>query len=324
MIKTVITAGGIGTRLLTATKEIPKEMLPIYALDYKGDICMKPLFEQIFHQAFVMGIRKYCVIVGKQKRTIEDHFTPDFLFIDNMLAKQNAVVNDLKILYNRIAESSIHWVNQLGTHGFGHAVLMAETFVGNDEFIVLAGDTLILSKSKSPIRKIIDTKLEGEYDAAILVRKVSDPRAFGVATLSTENNELIIKKVVEKPKHPETNIAIIRKVSDPRAFGVATLSTENNELIIKKVVEKPKHPETNIAIMPVYRFKPSIFSMLKQIKYGKNELQLTSGIQKLIDNGGKVKAIMLTESDIVLDVGTPHSFYEAQQLSMKNVKLNPR
>jgi len=245
---------------------------------------MKPLFEQIFHQAFVMGIRKYCVIVGKQKRTIEDHFTPDFLFIDNMLAKQNAVVNDLKILYNRIAESSIHWVNQLGTHGFGHAVLMAETFVGNDEFIVLAGDTLILSKSKSPIRKIIDTKLEGEYDAAILVRKVSDPRAF----------------------------------------GVATLSTENNELIIKKVVEKPKHPETNIAIMPVYRFKPSIFSMLKQIKYGKNELQLTSGIQKLIDNGGKVKAIMLTESDIVLDVGTPHSFYEAQQLSMKNVKLNPR
>jgi len=284
MIKTVITAGGIGTRLLTATKEIPKEMLPIYALDYKGDICMRPLFEQIFHQAFAMGIRKYCVIVGKQKRTIEDHFTPDFLFIDKMLAKQNAVVNDLKILYNRIAESSIHWVNQLGTRGFGHAVLMAETFAGNDEFIVLAGDTLILSKSKSSLQKIIDTKLEGEYDAAILVRKVLDPRAF----------------------------------------GVATLSKENNELIVKKVVEKPKHPETNIAIMPVYRFKPSIFSMLKEIKYDKNELQLTSGIQKLIDNGGKIKAIMLTKSDIVLDVGTPHSFYEAQQLSMKNVKLSPR
>lgn len=284
MIKTVITAGGIGTRLLTATKEIPKEMLPIYALDYKGDICMRPLFEQIFHQAFALGIRKYCVIVGKQKRTIEDHFTPDFLFIDKMLAKQNAVVNDLKILYSRIAESSIHWVNQLGTHGFGHAVLMAETFAGNNEFIVLAGDTLILSKSKSPLQKIIDTKLEGEYDAAILVRKVLDPRAF----------------------------------------GVATLSKENNELIVKKVVEKPKHPETNIAIMPVYRFKPSIFSMLKEIKYDKNELQLTSGIQKLIDNGGKIKAIMLTKSDIVLDVGTPHSFYEAQQLSMKNVKLSPR
>ena len=283
-IKTVITAGGIGTRLLTATKEIPKEMLPIYALDYKGQICMRPLFEQIFHQAFLMGIRKYCVVVGKQKRTIEDHFTPDFLFINKMLSNQNAVVNDLKILYKRIAESSIHWVNQIGTHGFGHAVLMTETFVGNEEFIVLAGDTLILSKSISPLQKIIDTKLEGEYDAAILVRQVHDPRAF----------------------------------------GVATLVKENNELIIKKVVEKPKNPETNIAIMPVYRFKPSIFSMLKEIKYGKNELQLTSGIQKLIDNGGKIKAIMLTKSDIVLDVGTPHSFYEAQQLSMKNVKLSPR
>lgn len=284
MIKTVITAGGKGTRLLTVTKELPKEMLPIFSLDYLGNLCVKPLFEEIFHQSFLLGIRKFCIIVGKQKRTIEDHFTPDSSFINEISVKQYSVAQDLKILYERISKSSINWVNQLGSHGFGHAVLMAETFVGDDDFIVQAGDTLILSKDTSPLKKVMNEKLENEYDAVILVRKVDDPRRF----------------------------------------GVATLVKENGENIVKKVVEKPKQPESNMAIMPIYRFKPSIFRMLKEIKYGKNELQLTDGIQKLIENGGKVKAIIVNKSDIILDVGTPGSFWDAQKDSMKYVKSNLR
>ena len=62
--------------------------------------------------------------------------------------------------------------------------------------------------------------------------------------------------------------------------------------------------------------------MLKQINYEKKELQLTDGIQKLIKKGGTVKDIILDKSDLVLDVGTPNSFYEAQKVSMKNLKLN--
>ena len=283
-MKTVITAGGKGTRLLTATKEIPKEMLPIFSLDYAGNLCVKPLFEEIFHQSYLLGIRKFCIIVGKQKRTIEDHFTPDLSFINEISLKQNSVAQDLKIFYERIAKSSINWINQLGSHGFGHAVLMSETFVGDDDFIVQAGDTLILSKNVPPLKKIMNMKPENEYDAVILVRKVEDPRRF----------------------------------------GVASLVKENGEIIVKKVVEKPKIPESNMAIMPIYHFKPSIFKMLKEIKYGKNELQLTDGIQKLIENGGKVRAIVVNKSDIILDVGTPSSFWDAQKDSIKYTKSNPR
>ena len=56
-------------------------------------------------------------------------------------------------VYDRISKSAIHWINQIGNNGFGHATLMAETFVGNDSFIVQAGDTLILW-STLPSRKI--------------------------------------------------------------------------------------------------------------------------------------------------------------------------
>lgn len=278
----MITAGGLGTRLMTLTKEIPKEMLPVYSIDKKGNLCVKPLIEQIFHQSFSLGIRKFSIIVGKQKRTIEDHFTPDNLSVNKTQSKTNSINKELKIFYDRISKSTIHWINQLGNHGFGHATLMAETFVGDDNFIVQAGDTLILSKKNPPLKKIIDSKLENKYDATILVRKVKDPRRFGVASL--------VKK--------------------------------NGEYIVTKVVEKPKKPQGNMAIMPIYKFNPSIFSVLKQINYGKNELQLTDGIQKLIEKGGTVKAIILDKSDIVLDVGTPYSFYEAQKISMKYLKLN--
>ena len=264
------------------TKEIPKEMLPVYSVDKKGNLCVKPLIEQIFHQSFSLGIRKFAIIVGKQKRTIEDHFTPDNFSFNRIKSKKNPINEELKIFYDRISKSAIHWINQIGNNGFGHATLMAETFVGDDSFIVQAGDTLILSKKILPLKKIINSKLENKYDATILVRKVKDPRRFGVASL--------IK--------------------------------ENGEYIVKKVIEKPKNPEGNMAIMPIYKFNSSIFSMLKQINYEKKELQLTDGIQKLIKKGGTVKAIILDKSDLVLDVGTPNSFYEAQKVSMKNLKLN--
>lgn len=278
----MITAGGLGTRLMTLTKEIPKEMLPVYSIDKKRNLCVKPLIEQIFHQSFSLGIRKFAIITGKQKRTIEDHFTPDNFSFNRNKSKNNLVNEELKIFYDRISKSTIHWINQLGNNGFGHATLMAETFVGNDSFIVQAGDMLILSKKNLPLKKIINSKLENKYDATILVRKVKDPRRFGVASLIKENGENIVKKVVEKPKNPEGNMAMI----------------------------------------PIYKFNPSIFEMLKKINYGKNELQLTDGIQKLIDKGGTIKAIILDKSDVVLDVGTPYSFYEAQNISMKYLKLN--
>ena len=71
--KIVIPAAGLGTRLLPITKEIPKEMMPLFLQDKEGEMSVKPLIQIIYEKFFHFGLREYCIIVGRQKRIIEDH-----------------------------------------------------------------------------------------------------------------------------------------------------------------------------------------------------------------------------------------------------------
>ncbi len=264
--KIVIPAGGLGTRLLPVTKEIPKEMMPLFLQGGNGEIIVKPLIQIIFEKFYNFGLREYCIIVGKQKRTIEDHFLPNREFLKNF-QKKSRFRMDLEKFYSMLDKSKIFWMNQPKPLGFGDAVKHAESFVGNDDFLVTAGDTLLPTGDKI-IKKLLKAKLEGENDAILLLKKVSDPRRFGVA-------------VVER---------------------------KDNELQVVNVEEKPKNPKSNFSIVALYRFKPSIFKALKEVKNNKKELQLTSGIQKLIDWGGNISAIELNQKDDVIDIGTGDSY----------------
>src|SRR2546428_9653768 len=85
--KVVIPAAGLGTRLLSVTKEQPKEMLPVFARGMNGDLCLKPVVQLIFEQLYSVGFRDFCFIVGRGKRAIEDHFTPDLSFISKLDSK---------------------------------------------------------------------------------------------------------------------------------------------------------------------------------------------------------------------------------------------
>ena len=76
MIKVVITAAGKGTRLLPFTKEMPKEMMPIFSNITSSKKIVLPLLQYVYDQLYSMNFRDYCFIVGREKRTIEDHFTP--------------------------------------------------------------------------------------------------------------------------------------------------------------------------------------------------------------------------------------------------------
>jgi len=264
--KIVIPAGGLGTRLLPVTKEIPKEMMPLFLQGGNGEIIVKPLIQIIFEKFYNFGLREYCIIVGKQKRTIEDHFLPNREFLKNF-QKKSRFRMDLEKFYSMLDKSKIFWMNQPKPLGFGDAVKHAESFVGNDDFLVTAGDTLLPTGDKI-IKKLLKAKLEGENDAILLLKKVSDPRRFGVA-------------VVER---------------------------KDSELQVVNVEEKPKNPKSNFSIVALYRFKPSIFKALKEVKNNKKELQLTSGIQKLIDWGGNISAIELNQKDDVIDIGTGDSY----------------
>jgi len=273
--KIVITAAGLGTRLLPITKEIPKEMMPVFLHGKNGEPVVKPLIQAIFEQFFHQGLREYCIIMGRQKRIIQDHFTIDEKFLKNF-KKKSKYRQDLEKIYLMLNRSKIFWVNQPEPRGFGDAIKHAESFVGNDDFLVIAGDTL-LPKGDKIIKKLLNEKLTGKNDATL----------------------------------------ILKEVSDPRRFGVAVIDHKKNEIIVKNVEEKPKNPKSNLSIVALYRFRPSIFDALKEITDNRKEItdnrkeiQLTDGIQKLIERGGKINAIVMNKNDVVIDIGTAESYLE--------------
>ncbi|MCP8316167.1 MAG: UTP--glucose-1-phosphate uridylyltransferase [archaeon] len=284
--KVVIPAAGLGTRLLSATKEQPKEMLPVFAKDSNGALCLKPLVQLIFEQLYDFGIRNFCFIVGRGKRAIEDHFTPDYQFIKSLDDKgKNSQASQLESFYKIVDASTIVWVNQPEPKGFGHAVLQAKSFIGDEPFLVHAGDTYIVSEGNDHLNRLIKEHQSKSTDVSLLLQEVHDPRQYGVAE-------------------------VIR---------------EGSKLIVKRVVEKPEQPKTNLAIMPIYVFNPVIFRALEAIGPGKGgEIQLTDGIQKLIDWRLEVRAIKLRERELRLDIGTPETYWEAQRLSYEYFKEQAR
>lgn len=87
--KIVLPAAGFGTRLLPITKELPKEMLPIFTRTPSGRLCPKPVLQAVFEQLHAEGFRNFCFVVGREKRAIEDHFTPDPGYLRKLKSKDN-------------------------------------------------------------------------------------------------------------------------------------------------------------------------------------------------------------------------------------------
>ena len=84
MTKVVITAAGKGTRLLPFTKEMPKEMMPIFSQIFTKNRVVLPLLQYIYEQLYSMNFRDYCFVVGREKRSIEDHFTPHETYLKEL------------------------------------------------------------------------------------------------------------------------------------------------------------------------------------------------------------------------------------------------
>ena len=278
--KVIIPAAGLGTRLFPATKEQPKEMLPIFSKSNSGDMVVKPVVQLVFEQLHDVGIREFCYVVGKGKRGIEDHFTPDVECI-KMLEHmgKNGQASDLDSFYHKLDTSTILWVNQPEPKGFGNAVLMAQPFVQNESCLVHAGDSCIISKQMDYIKRLLDCFDRFNADAAFLVLEIENQKQYGIV----EGEEIT-----------------------------------SNIIKVKSVVEKPEHPKTNLAIMAMYIFHPVIFKALEATNPGKNgEIQLTDAIQKMVEWGLKVYAVKLDGDYQHLDIGSPERYWQALELSYK-------
>ncbi|KPV64534.1 MAG: UTP--glucose-1-phosphate uridylyltransferase AglF [Candidatus Bathyarchaeota archaeon BA2] len=277
----MVPAAGLGTRLFPATKEQPKEMLPIFSTLVNGGVSVKPLLQMVFEQLYDAGFREFCFVVGRGKRSIEDHFTPDHNSLVMLKSKgRGDQALDLDGFYTKIRTSTIIWVNQPEPKGFGHAVLMAQPFVQNEHCLVHAGDTYIISENARHLKLLMEMYDRLKADAAFLVQKMEDPRQYGVIEVEE------IEKGV---------------------YGVLA------------AVEKPEKPLSKLAIMPIYVFRPVIFEELEKTAPGKGgEVQLTDAIQRLVDRGLKVCAFQLNSSEARLDIGSPETYWAALSLSYQH------
>jgi UTP--glucose-1-phosphate uridylyltransferase len=275
--KAVIPAAGLGTRLLSATKESPKEMLPIFASE-DGMAVLKPVLQVIFEQLNDFGILQFCFVVGRGKRAIEDHFTPDKAYLEELRAKNRQhSLRSLASFYSRVDRSAIFWVNQPEPLGFGQAVLQSRSYSGGDPIFVHAGDTVIISNGHDHLQRLFEAHRIHHAQATLLLQSVADPRKYGVAEVANSGKEVID---------------------------------------VNRVVEKPEKPTTNLAIMPVYIFEPIVFDALEATKPDKaGETQLTDAIQRLIIEGRKVQAIELKSDELSLDIGTIETYWEALRIS---------
>ena len=277
MTKVIITAAGKGTRLLPFTKEMPKEMMPIYSKAFTKNRVVLPLLQYIYEQLYSMNFRDYCFVVGREKRSIEDHFTPHDAYLKELDGEYKKLITKF---YKKLENSHLVWINQNKPLGFGDAVRRGERYVGKEDFIVHAGDVTILSKSKHPITRLIET-----------ARKNPDAKV----------------------------ILLCKKIKDFKKYGVPTVKKISNDLFeVKEVIEKPNRPKSEFGILPLYYFRSDIFSSLKKIKVGKGkEFQLTDAIQNLIKEKQKVLAITLNKNEEEIDVGTVQSYKISQEITFR-------
>ena len=143
--KAIIPAAGFGTRFLPATKAIPKEMLPIVD---------RPSIEYVVEECIESGITDICIILGRNKNSIADHFDRNIEVEyelrqkgkNNELAKMNKFSDKVNIVYVRQKE-------MLGT---GKAIEICKSFAGNDPFVVLFGDDVIYNPEYPVAKQLID------------------------------------------------------------------------------------------------------------------------------------------------------------------------
>ena len=190
--KAVIPAAGLGTRVLPATKAMPKEMLPIVD---------KPAIQYIVEEAVRAGIEEILIITGRGKGIIEDHFdrAPELEAALAKPGKEEALEQCLGIA----GLANIFFVRQKQTLGLGHAVLMAKPFTAVEPFAVLYGDDVIMGED--PCTAQLCRAYETYGRAAVGIKEVSaeDVRRYCSMKIAPIEggaaNHYFIDDMIEKP-----------------------------------------------------------------------------------------------------------------------------
>ena len=238
--KAVIPAAGFGTRFLPATKALPKEMLPIVDT---------PTLQYVVEEAVASGVKEILIILGKNKKCIEDHF--DIAVELEQILERQGKKEYLKMIRDIADMAHIHYVRQKEMNGSGRAVLEAEAFIAGEPFAVMFGDDIVYNPAKPCLKQLIE--------------------AF-------ENTGKSILGCQEVPEKETSKYGIVRPGAVKGRYSE-----------VRQIVEKPDPgtAPSRLASIGRYVFTPDIFDLIKQSKPGKGgEVYLTDTIEMMAASTG--------------------------------------
>lgn len=214
--KAIIPAAGLGTRVLPASKSVPKEML---------NIVDKPAIQYIVEEAVAAGIEDILIVTNRGKGAIEDHFDHSFELEAQLKGNPSKakLYEDVKACANL---ANICFVRQKETKGLAHAILCGKSFVGDEPFVVLYGDDVIISED--PVTAQLCRCYEKYGKGVVGVKEVPEELirlycTLGVSPIEGEERAMDCSKIIEKPT-PEQVLSLYailgRVVMPPEVFGM--------------------------------------------------------------------------------------------------------
>ena len=232
--KAVIPAAGVGTRFLPVTKSVPKELLPI--LD-------KPMIKYVVEEAVEAGIQEVIIVISPGKESIASYFQPQS-DLDRRLSGSPELLDKVR---QASSLAQVSFVIQEQPLGLGHAVLTARQAVGDEPFVVILPDDIVVH---TPGVVAQMTEVSRRYNAGIIA-------------------------VEPMPWEVVQNYGVVDAVA-----------TEERLHRIRGLVEKPKREDapSNLAIVGRYILPPQIFGWLERTPPGaRGEIQLTDGLLMLLE-----------------------------------------
>ncbi len=227
--KAIIPAAGLGTRVLPASKSVPKEML---------NIVDKPAIQYIVEEAVAAGIEDILIITNRGKGAIEDHFDHSFELEAGLKGNpsKEKLYEDVKAVANL---ANIYFIRQKETKGLAHALLCGKSFIGDEPFAVLYGDDVIISED--PVTAQLTRCYEKYGKGVVGVNEVSEELirlycTLDVSPIEGENRVMNCHKLIEKPS-PDQILSLFA------ILGRVVLPPETFELIEKGLANTPEGEE---------------------------------------------------------------------------------
>lgn len=270
-MKVVIPVAGLGTRMLPATKVIPKEMLTVFD---------RPMIQFIVDECAAAGIKEIILVTHASKTAIENHFDTQFELEHTLEKRVKRQLLDEVRSITPPGVTLIH-VRQGVALGLGHAVSCARPIVGNEPFAVVLPDVLLAHFSSD----------QSKYNLAAMIRRFNE----------TGNSQILVSPV---PRDQVVNYGIVSIDSQEQL-------EETGYSKINHIVEKPsvKDAPSNLSVVGRYVFDKDIWPLIEKTPLGVGgEIQLSDAIDALIENHTVEAYLMQGKS---FDCGSKVGYLEA-------------